>query len=236
MANSDYIEKYKDIDEIRTNYYQIKDKYGKCQLITGIVNPLKCDNRQIASMTDQQGSTPHCAAYSICNLAEAIIWKRTGKLINLNADQVYAHAKMIDGNPSADGTYLEMAIKAAVKLGGFPNADKLKIGCVYNSNDNKLIEITKYLIHKYDFLHIGFNISTGWYACNESNPRISHTSVSCGGHAVLLVGYDQEGVYIQNSWGKEWGAKGFAIMPWSVYMKEMMYLCYIQNAYDDMHE
>ena len=53
MANSDYIEKYKDIDEIRTNYYQIKDKYGKCQLITGIVNPLKCDNRQIASMTDQ---------------------------------------------------------------------------------------------------------------------------------------------------------------------------------------
>lgn len=100
--------------------------------IDGIVNPVKIDNRQITSVTDQQGSTPHCAAYSICNLCESIIWKRTGKLINLNADQVYAHAKMMDGQASEDGTYLEFAIKAALKLGGFQNPDDIKIGFLYN--------------------------------------------------------------------------------------------------------
>lgn len=112
--NRYYIEKYKDFDKIIKTYYQAKDKLGRIVNVDGIVNPLKIDNRQLASVTDNQGQTPHCAAYSICNWAEAILWKRTGRLINLNADQVYAKAKELDGSPNSDGTWLEYAIKAAV--------------------------------------------------------------------------------------------------------------------------
>ena len=61
--------------------------------ITKIVNPLKIDNRQQWSVIDNQGSTSECACYSVCGICEALIWKRTGKLIDLNADQVYALAK-----------------------------------------------------------------------------------------------------------------------------------------------
>jgi C1A family cysteine protease len=50
-----------------------------------------------------------------------------------------------------------------------------------------------------------------------------------GGHAVNLVGYEQSGVYVMNQWGKEWGAKGFAIMPWDIYLKELMYGAYISG-------
>lgn len=35
-----------------------------------------------------------------------------------------------------------------------------------------------------------------------------------GGHAFALVGYDERGFVVQNSWGRNWGASGFAILPY----------------------
>src|SRR6185312_6536548 len=34
------------------------------------------------------------------------------------------------------------------------------------------------------------------------------------GHAVAIVGYTAEGFIIQNSWGRDWGASGFALLPY----------------------
>ena len=45
MSNRYYIEKYKDFDHIIKTYYQAKDMNGKIADVTGIVNPLKIDNR-----------------------------------------------------------------------------------------------------------------------------------------------------------------------------------------------
>ena len=236
MSNQTYIEKYKDQDEIIRTYFQVRDRYGRLENIDGIVSPLKVDNRQLASPTDQQGETPHCAAYSICNIVEAINWKRTGKICNLDADQVYAKAKLLDGDPNGEGTFLEYAIQAALNLGGFQNPGRRKVGFMYNDGKEGVIEAFKYLIHKYDFLHCGFNISTGWYSCGKDNPVISHTGICCGGHAVVAVGYDQQGAYIQNSWGKEWGGNGFGILPWDAFRQEFMYCCYLQNCYDNLAE
>ena len=190
MSNADYIEKYKDQDEIIRTYFQVRDRYGQLKNIDGIVSPLKVDNRQLASPTDQQGETPHCAGYSICSIVEAINWKRTGKIHNLNADQVYAKAKLLDGDKNSEGTFLEYAIQAALQLGGFKNPQDIKIGFLYNNGDDGTVDAFKYLIHKYDLLHCGFSISTGWYSCNESQPVIKHTNICCGGHAVVAVGYD----------------------------------------------
>ena len=168
MSNADYIEKYKDQDEIIRTYFQTRDRYGQLKNVDGIVSPLKVDNRQLASPTDQQGETPHCAGYSICSIVEAINWKRTGKIHNLNADQVYAKAKLLDGDKNSEGTFLEYAIQAALQLGGFKNPQDIKIGFLYNDGSDGTVDAFKYLIHKYDFLHCGFSISTGWYSCNES--------------------------------------------------------------------
>ena len=236
MANAEYIEKYGNQDEIIKTWFQVKDGRGKTVNVDGVVNPLKIDNRQLASPTDQQGSTPHCAAYSICGLVEAINWKRTGKICNLNADQVYAHAKLIEGDLKGEGTYLECAIQAALKLGGFVNSKNVKTGFVHNDGTDNTVETVKYLLHKYDFLHVGFGITTGWYSCANDNPIIKHTQIDIGGHAVLLVGYDQLGAYVQNSWGKEWGSNGFGVLPWDIFKQEFMYGCYLQNCYDCLQE
>lgn len=231
MSNKYYIEKYKDFDDIIKTYYKAEDVNGKIVDIKGIVNPLKIDNRQQCSVTDQQGNTPHCAAYSICNICEALIWKKTGKLINLNADQVYAKAKTLDGAVNDEGTYLEYAIQAALQLGGF-NGSKIKVNTAYNDRTDKTVELLKFLIHKYDFLHAGFMISEGWYGASSKNPYAIAKGSSLGGHAVIICGYDQTGVYIQNSWGQEWGSMGFAIVPWNDVKSTLMYVAYLDGSLD----
>ena len=35
-----------------------------------------------------------------------------------------------------------------------------------------------------------------------------------GGHAVLIVGYNQDGFIIRNSWGTKWGDHGYALLPY----------------------
>ena len=237
MSNQYYIEKYKDLKDIEKYYFQLRDKNNKLINIDGIVNPLMINNRQEFAVIDNQGNTPHCAGYSICSIVEALIFKRTGKLINLNADQVYAKAKTMDGDPDGEGTYLEAAIKAALELGGLGKYSKdIKIGFLYNGKDDETVEKLKYLVHKYEWLHAGFSITSAWYNCNAKNYRIGHGGQPLGGHAVCIVGYDQEGCYIANSWGQSFGSKGFGLMPWSVFKEELIYACYLQNCFNDFRE
>ena len=44
-----------------------------------------------------------------------------------------------------------------------------------------------------------------------------------GGHAFAIVGYDDRGFWVQNSWGSRWGAKGFC---------HLGYDDWLQNGYD----
>jgi hypothetical protein len=49
------------------------------------------------SPTDNQKEYPACAGYSAATLIESILWKRTGKLKQLDSLQVYQLAKQKDG-------------------------------------------------------------------------------------------------------------------------------------------
>ena len=232
MTNQDFIDAYEKDDKIISDYYRWKNSNGKTVELTGIINPLRIDNRQLMSPTDNQTTTPHCAAYSAATLAESIYWKRTGILKQIDSHQVYALAKKLDGEVKEEGTYLEYALKAAIQLGAFENPQNVKIGLFYNDKTNNTIETTKFLIHKYDFLQVGFKIDEGWYDVTNNNYFITPRGRGLGGHAVNLVGYDTDGVYVLNQWGTKWGANGYAIMKWDIYLQQLMYGAYVKNAYD----
>ena len=118
MGNQYFIEKYKDVDQIIKTYYQVKDKTGKYVNVEGVVNPLKVDNRHMCSVPENQGTNPHCAGYSCGNMWEAIYWKRTGRMINLESSQIYALAKQLDGDIDGEGTTLQAAQQACAQLCG----------------------------------------------------------------------------------------------------------------------
>lgn len=233
MDNRDFIDAYKGDIRIISDYYKIGREDGSSVDITGIVNPLRIDNRQLCAPTDQQGDTPHCAGYSACTLVESLYWKATGKLLQFDSHQVYALAKMLDGEVEMDGTYLEESLKAVLKLcrdvDGFGFLNDAKIGTFFNQKDENTIETIKYLIHRHDIIQAGFSITSGWYDCNERSVVIEHRNDNIGGHAVNLCGYDVEHVYILNQWGMSFGSKGFAMMRWEDCLKELMYVAYLEN-------
>ena len=47
-------------------------------------------------------------------------------------------------------------------------------------------------------------------------------SISDGGHAFAIIGYNQDGYIIQNSWGTGWGTKGRAVLPYEDWLDNAM--------------
>lgn len=233
MTNLDFINAYKSEDRILTDYYKLRSSSGNIQQLTGIINPLKIDNRQLISPIDNQKDTPHCAGYSAATLIESIYWKNTGKLLQLDSHQVYALAKLLDKNIKMEGTYLETSLNAVLQLCSndtrFSFIKNAKIQTFFNDKTNNTLENIKYLLHRYDILQIGFNIDEGWYDCTNNNYKLKPRGMDLGGHAVILCGYDTEGFYVCNQWGTSWGSKGFAVMPNDVFLKQFMYCAYLNN-------
>ncbi|HEY8357127.1 MAG TPA: C1 family peptidase [Ramlibacter sp.] len=52
-------------------------------------------------------------------------------------------------------------------------------------------------------------VHQGWSQV-DAQGRIRWPALRTGGHAFAIVAYDAEGFWIQNSWGSDWGRKGFA--------------------------
>ena len=233
MANAEneyLINTYKGEDKIISDYYKMK-KDGVLVDVVGIVNPARIDNRQLMSPTDNQGEYSACAGFSAATLIESIYWKRTGVLKQLDSLQVYQLAKLTDSSRNESGTYLEFACQAVLDLAKKdPDFDFLKdakIGLFYNDGTYATIENVKHLIHKYDFLQVGFYIDEGWYDCNEKNYVLKQKGNPIGGHAVNLCFFDSEHFGILNQWGKNWGAKGYALIDYKQFLKQFMYGAYI---------
>lgn len=90
--NKELVNKYRIDDTILESYF----KNAKSQNVTGVVFPLRIDNRQYCSPTDYQGSKPSCCGYSSAQILESLNWMATGKIVQFDADQIYAKAKEAD--------------------------------------------------------------------------------------------------------------------------------------------
>ena len=67
------------------------------------------------------------------------------------------------------------------------------------------------------------SVHEGWYEVDRRTGKIPYRSRKVGGHAFAIVGYDDQGFWIQNSWGPGWGLKGFC---------QISYDDWLENGYD----
>lgn len=178
------------------------------------VAPRKIDSRDMCLASSNQGSTPHCVGYSTAGFCEIEFWKRSHYPKQISGDDVYKEAKKLDGRADVGGTWLRFGVQAALNLGVIKGEPK-KIPT--NKND------LKFALHEYGAAVCAFMITNEWNQVNKKNGMIrdlGDKAKTRGGHAVLCVGYDDSGVYIQNSWGSEWGIHGFCILPWKLFDKQ----------------
>jgi len=184
---------------------------------------------------DDQGQKPWCAAYSAANYAENLLWRKRGFHQEIDPAPLYQYAKTVDGDPNGDGTYLECTLEALMKYGHFDSTVcKIKtIGGSIFGNGAALNDV-KFAIHKYGVVMAGFNITDEWYGPDRGVVR-GKSRNSQGGHAVLIVGYDEDGVIIQNSWGTGYAHDGFVYLTNKAFEDQFMYAAFLTRALDGLN-
>ncbi|MBU1568410.1 MAG: C1 family peptidase [Proteobacteria bacterium] len=64
-------------------------------------------------------------------------------------------------------------------------------------------------------LYVSADVHSGWFSPKAANKDalavITPSDTIEGGHAFAIVGYNNQGFIIQNSWGLHWGSRGYAI-------------------------
>ena len=191
----------------------------------GFVAPATIDLRDYCIQTRDQGTKPWCAAYSATSFKSNILWRKTDTPECFDPSPVYSWAKQNDGSPNSNGTTLNAALQALLEDGSF-DKEICKVKVLRNINQ------IKYAIHKFGCCIAGLDVTTEWNLCNKNKSTISGKGNydKMGGHAVLVCGYNRDGVIIQNSWGDKWGAYGFALITWEEVEREFLYGAVIDNC------
>jgi hypothetical protein len=60
-------------------------------------------------------------------------------------------------------------------------------------------------------IYCSADIHAGWESPAKQTGVIPISDESIGGHAFAIVGYNKDGFWVQNSWGKSWGDNGTAL-------------------------
>jgi len=68
-------------------------------------------------------------------------------------------------------------------------------------------------------LYAVVNVHQGWLATRKKDGEIPLSEQILGSHAVAVVAYDERGLWIQNSWGPEWGAGGFGHLAYDDWLR-----------------
>jgi hypothetical protein len=93
------------------------------------------------------------------------------------------------------------------------------LGVYYRIDKQSVVDMQSAIAHT-GAIYVSANVHQGWREVDagsgamthEKLPRIALSDLILGGHAFALVGYNEFGFIVQNSWGDRWGAAGFAIM------------------------
>ena len=195
--------------------------------------PLAVDNRAYCTAIEDQGANPWCAAYTAAAFAENVLWRRTGRIRQVEVEPIYTWAKAHDGFRD-DGTTLECALGGLLATakdvfdGKLCKVRTVGSGLLYPDVDDVMAAV-----HRFGCFLAGFAITDEWYEQRGGHYVISGgRGQSLGGHAVLVCGYDEKGVWIENSWGADWGQRGFAKLTWEAFRKQFFAGAVLTNCLD----
>ncbi|GAB3921719.1 C1 family peptidase [Larkinella terrae] len=90
------------------------------------------------------------------------------------------------------------------------DARKRPLGAYYRVNHKDLVAMHTAMA-EVGILYATASVHTGWKNVG-TNGVIEWQDQKLGGHAFAIVAYDENGFWIQNSWGETWGKDGFGLI------------------------
>jgi C1A family cysteine protease len=207
----------------------------------------KVDLRSYCSPIEQQGQLGSCTGNSIAGAIEYLD-KKNNNWIDVSRLYIYYYTRLLEGTINYDsGAYIRTAIKAAYYYGApreslWPyDISKFKVKPTKQAIDDGVKRKVTLYERALNFdacinaLSNGFPVTVGFYVYSSFQTRsVAKTGIMpypntareslLGGHAVLLVGYDKTNNYFiaRNSWGTNWGDKGYFYMPFRVIQNKNM--------------
>jgi hypothetical protein len=181
-----------------------------------------------------QGAEGACTGFGLATVANYLLRRRriVPDPTPVSPWMLYEMAKRYDEWPGQDyeGSSARGAMKGWHKHGvcsetqwlyGGPNKDrrltqdrtvdavKRPLGAYYRVNHKDLVAMHAAMA-EVGILYATASVHEGWNHLDRG--IIPFTDEMLGGHAFAIVAYDARGFWIQNSWGKDWGAQGFGLM------------------------
>ena len=205
------------------------------------------DLRQYCSSIEDQGNLGSCTGNAIAGAIE-LLHKRQNRTLDISRLFIYYYERKFMGTVNYDsGAYIRDGIKACYTYGAptenlWPyNISKFRI----TPKQEAIIDAAKRKVTSYqradnfnaviDAITAGYPVIVGFnvYSSFDTN-TVTRTGVMpypnasrerlLGGHAVLLVGYNKNNntFIARNSWGTNWGDKGYFYMPFQVIQNTSM--------------
>lgn len=160
-----------------------------------------------------QGTSPSCCGHAAAHIkSEKELRERN--MVTFDGEWIYARCKETDNMPDVRGTFFRSALKVLQKQGAMPvgggDPERFKIGS-YALVDDTSFEGLKKAICVNGYLLSGYRGSNaGWRTAYVRPPK---SGEALFGHAVVLVGYTKTHLIGVNSWGENWGEKGYFYIP-----------------------
>jgi C1A family cysteine protease len=207
--------------------------------------PSKVDLRTKCPKVYDQGQLGSCTANAIGAAFEFELIKQKAKDFIPSRLFIYYNERVIEHSVNSDsGAMIRDGIKSINKQGVCPEpmwpyiiskfTKKPDAKCykealkhqalLYQRIPRKIESMKGCLAEGYPFV-FGFTVYDAFesdaVAKNGVLNMPKKNESECGGHAVLAVGYDDASgrFIVRNSWGKDWGKKGYFTMPYD-YLKE----------------
>ncbi len=182
-----------------------------------------------------QGQEGACTGFGLATVANYLLTKR--KVVPdtkmVSPRMIYSMARRYDEWPGEDysGSSARGAMKGWHKhgvcgedcwpykfkkddrrLNEARSSDALKrpLGAYYRVNHKDIVAMHSALT-EVGILYATSTVHSGWQNVCEDG-IITYTDTVIGGHAFAIVAYNSAGFWIQNSWGQDWGNKGFGLI------------------------
>jgi C1A family cysteine protease len=215
------------------------------QMAPMAVMPTRVDLRQYCSPIEDQGALGSCTGNAIAGQIELINRKKNSKTHDVSRLFIYYEERVLEGSVRWDaGAYIRDGIKVCYTKGApleslwpynqtkwatkpvqaaYTDALKRKVTGYQRCTNFAAV---KNAVAAGNPVVIGFTVydsfesGNWWYTTGMMPYPNTSTEQVLGGHAVTIVGYDDNlggGRFIvRNSWGTGWGDQGYFYMPYQV--------------------
>lgn len=216
-------------------------------LVSNKVQSNVVDLRNFCSPIENQGILGSCTGQAIAGAIE-LLNNRNKKPTDVSRLFIYYYERVLLNTVNYDsGAYIRDGIKVTNKQGApleilWPYnisqfTKKPSVSAISDAIRRKVTLYERVNNHEgcLDAINNGYPVIIGFLVYQSfMNSNVSRTGIMpypnvkrerlLGGHAVLLVGYDKnKKVYIvRNSWGPNWGDKGYFYMPFEVIQNPQM--------------